>query len=77
MRRAFSTLNKTVLNKRAMRKNAEMFEYKLPVWDKVAYDTLMTEILRGSMLVFQQLFSPPVTIMYPQEKVKIFFFIYK
>ncbi len=43
-------------------------EFKMPVLDKVAQDMLMTEIVRGMWLVLEQIFYPPVTIMYPQEK---------
>jgi hypothetical protein len=55
------------LNRQLLEKK-EMSVYKMPVLDKVAQDMLMTEIFRGMWLVLEQIFYPPVTIMYPQEK---------
>ena len=72
--RHFSTprLREKVLAQRQLnRQIAEREEkemYKMPVLDKVAKDMLMTEIVRGMWLVLEQIFHPPVTIMYPQEK---------
>lgn len=47
---------------------AESNQFKAPLFDAVAYDVLLAEIVRGSWIALQQMFSPPVTIFYPQEK---------
>jgi hypothetical protein len=41
---------------------------QMPLADKVAKDMLLLEIARGMWLVLEQLFKPPHTILYPQEK---------
>ena len=61
-----------VLAQRALDKHIKTQEdasqYRVPVLDQVAYDVLATEIMRGCWIAIQQIFSPPVTILYPQEK---------
>ncbi|XJO70646.1 hypothetical protein BDV3_000288 [Batrachochytrium dendrobatidis] len=43
-------------------------QYKQPVLDRVAQEMFLTEILRTMFVVFEQMFKPPYTIMYPFEK---------
>jgi NADH dehydrogenase (ubiquinone) Fe-S protein 8 len=72
--RFYSTprLRETVLAKRRMREaqaeHAEANQFQVPVLDKVAKDMLVTEIVRGMWLAAEQMFKPPYTMMYPQEK---------
>lgn len=73
--RCYSSEMKTrVIAQRELKKHIQTqkddAEYRVPVLDAVAYNVLLTEIMRGSWLTFQQIFSPPVTIFYPQEKGK-------
>ncbi|TPX68377.1 hypothetical protein SpCBS45565_g03184 [Spizellomyces sp. 'palustris'] len=41
---------------------------KMPVLDRAAQEMFLTEIIRTMWLVLEQMFKPPYTIMYPQEK---------
>ncbi|KAI9199593.1 NADH dehydrogenase Fe-S protein 8, (NADH-coenzyme Q reductase) [Polychytrium aggregatum] len=39
-----------------------------PILDRAAQEMMMTEIFRTMWLVMEQMFKPPYTIMYPNEK---------
>ncbi|KAJ1564610.1 hypothetical protein HK096_007115, partial [Nowakowskiella sp. JEL0078] len=56
-RRALRSLNESRASKE-----------KMGVLDKAAQEMLFTEIIRTMWLVLEQMFKPPYTIMYPNEK---------
>ncbi|KAL2916812.1 ndufs8, ubiquinone oxidoreductase 23 kd subunit [Polyrhizophydium stewartii] len=43
-------------------------QYKQPLFDRVAQNMFLTEIMRTMWVVLEQMFKPPYTIMYPFEK---------
>lgn len=43
-------------------------KFPMPILDRAAQVMMFTEIARTMWLVFEQMFKPSFTIMYPQEK---------
>ncbi|KAJ3156862.1 NADH dehydrogenase Fe-S protein subunit 8 ndufs8 [Geranomyces michiganensis] len=59
----------TVRARREQRVGADPEKHMVqPVLDRAAQEMFFTEIVRTMWLVLEQMFKPPYTIMYPQEK---------
>merc|ERR1719223_295828 len=63
-------LYSSMLDKEAhnMRQTETINEKKQPLLDRISQEMLLTEIMRTMLVVFEQMFKTPYTIMYPFEK---------